>query len=160
MAWSNWINVAILLATALVGVLSWLGARKAANEANDIQKRLLAIEESRFSREDATTISCDVVNRIPTNPKSERDLIIENLGRTPIRELRGWPEYPEGAEPMADVTAPLAKFFATPSELHPNSPLRIPLGSWAGPRDRKVVFVFEWQGRDGEMHSTRTTKAL
>lgn len=47
---STWINFLILLATVLAAAIAWratFAARDAARESNDIQKRLLIIEEQR-----------------------------------------------------------------------------------------------------------------
>lgn len=106
---SNWINFGILTVTALVGVLTWLGARRSAREAlesqneavraagrsasaaetaNTIQTRLVEIEEQRqqdSAMEATRAVLVAEVERIPRvlgSGKEIKDfhLVVRNLG--------------------------------------------------------------------------------
>jgi len=54
MDWSNWINLGLLLATGLVGILTWYGASRSAREALDAQNQAnVAAARSAAAAEDA-----------------------------------------------------------------------------------------------------------
>jgi hypothetical protein len=111
---SNWINLGILVMTALVGILTWLGSRNAAREArqdqeaanaaadrsasaaeeaNKIQTRLVEIEEQRHQqaaldeKKAALTASLDRTRKPSGQLINHWDLVVSNQGAATARNL-------------------------------------------------------------------------
>ncbi len=60
--WSNWINIGILVVTFLVGILAYLGAKRAANKAHkDQQEANAAALRSATAAEIATRLQAKIV---------------------------------------------------------------------------------------------------
>lgn len=60
--WSNWINIGILCVTALAGILSWLGARTSAIEANSaLRDSVNAARKSAEAAEESARLQAKIV---------------------------------------------------------------------------------------------------
>jgi len=177
---SNWINLGILVVTALVGILAWVRARKAAREAhddqesatksatrsaaaaeaaNEIQMRLVEIEEQRQEGASLEVREAKLSARIDREPRyragrvatTDYYLVVSNAGRAGASNL----EIKLGGKAIDEQPGVRMRQASFEMSIGPSGDIRFPLAvsrGWAPPFECQLAWDDDsgvrgaWQG--------------